>query len=131
VTLDTADRLLVERMQIDQEFLDNAAANQVLLNDAFEHRRVARPVPRPFRIDDCDRPAFADTKTVRFRPQDASLILELQLLEASLQEVPGGKTAFLLATLRGRLVAAEKKVATSLANADRAGGLAEAVPRLR
>jgi len=33
--------------------------DQMGLNDAFEHRRVARPVPRPLRVDDGDRAAFA------------------------------------------------------------------------
>ena len=50
------------------------SADQVLLDDALEDRRIAPAVPRALRIDDGDRPAFADAQAVRLRPQDAALL---------------------------------------------------------
>ena len=94
----------------DEIFRHDAAADQVLLDDPLEHRRIALAVPGAFRIDDGDRAALADAQAVRLRPQDAALVRELQFLQAPLQEVPRGQAALLVAALRVRLVAAEKDV---------------------
>src|SRR5690349_7262362 len=100
-----------ERVGRDAVLGNLATADQVLLDDAFEHGLVALRIPRALRVDDCDRPALADAEAVRLGAQDTALFRELQLLEPPLQEVPRCQTAFLVAAHRRRLVAAEKDVA--------------------
>jgi hypothetical protein len=58
----------------NEEFLDDAAADQVFLDDSLEHGRITLAVPHPFWINDGDRSALANAQTVGFRPQDAALI---------------------------------------------------------
>src|SRR3954462_2654019 len=94
----------------DQCIFDDLAADEVLLNDPFEDRRIARRVPRAFRIDDGDRTAFADAEAVRFAAQDAALLGQAERLQARLEVVPRGQSAFLVAALRLRLIAAQKDV---------------------
>ena len=72
----------VERVGGDQELLDDPSDDEMLLDDAFEDRRIAAAVPRAFRIDDGDRAAFADAQAVRLRPQDAALVGETEFLQA-------------------------------------------------
>src|SRR5262245_57964351 len=111
--------VLWQRMRRDQMVLDDPAADEVFVDDAFENGRIALPIPRPFRIDDGNRPAFTDSQAVRLRPQDAAPIGQPELLEPPLEEVPGHQAAFLVATLRRRLVAAEKDVPRRDRHADR------------
>src|SRR5207247_5881358 len=100
-----------EWVLFDQVRCDEGASDQVLLNDPLEHRRIARTVPGALGIDDGDRAAFADPQAVRLRTQDSSLLRQPELLQPPLQKLPCCEPAVLLATLRGRLVAAEKDVA--------------------
>src|SRR4051812_13016369 len=88
----------LERVLGDEEFLDDAAADEMLLDDPLEHRRIAPAVPRTFRIDDGDRSALANLQAVHFRSQNAALVGESKLLQTFLQEIPRGYA--------GRLVAA-------------------------
>jgi hypothetical protein len=99
-------------MRLDQMFGHDTTGDQMFLNDAFEHRRITVAVPNPFRVHDCNRTALADAETVGFGPEDAALFGELQLFEAPLQKIPGGKATVLVAALRLRLIAAEKDVTT-------------------
>src|SRR4051812_27500057 len=102
----------------DQRVFDDPAADQVLLDDPFENRRIAPGVPRAFGIDDRDRTAFADPEAVRFAAQDAALLRQAERLQARLEVVPRGQSAFLVAALRLRLIAAEKDVAPRDADTD-------------
>src|SRR5437899_5909474 len=102
----------------DERIGDNSAANQMLLDDPLENRRIARRVPRAFRIHDGDGAALADPQAVRFRPQNAALLGETELLQPALEKVPRGQAAILLAAFRVRLIAAEKNVAPRDVNAD-------------
>src|SRR4029079_3207818 len=95
----------------DEELAHDLSLEEVLLDDPFEHRRIAFPVPRALGIDDRNRPAFADPQAVGLRAEDAALIGEPQFLEAALQIVPGREPARLVATLRRGLIAAEEDVA--------------------
>src|SRR6185295_7113040 len=97
-------------MSRNQILVHHAAANQMLLNDPLEHRRIALAVPRPFGIDDRNRSAFADPQAIRFGSKDAALLGQLQVLESLLQEAPCRKTAFLVAALGLFLIAAEEDV---------------------
>src|SRR5947207_1342854 len=72
--------LLAERMCRDQQVLDEAAADQVLVNDALERRRIAPSIPCPFGVDKGDGPAFADAEAIGLCPQNSALFGESQLL---------------------------------------------------
>jgi len=99
-----------ERVSHNQKLFDDATVDEMLLNDPLEDRRIACGVPRTFGIDDGDRAAFADAKTVRFRPEDAALLGETKLFQPALQKFPRGEATILLAAFRRRLIAAEKNV---------------------
>src|SRR5438128_1341258 len=105
----------------DEELVDDPAADQMFVNDALEHRRIAAPIPRAFGIDDRDRAAFADPEAVHFAAKDAALLRQAELLQASLQEFPRREPAILLAAFRIRLIAAQKDVAPRDGDADRFG----------
>src|SRR4051812_25103701 len=89
----------LEWMILDQVLADDSSLDQMLLDDPFEYRRIAGAVPRAVGIDDRDRSAFADSKTVGFRAQDAALVGQPELLEPALQELPGGEASLLRAAL--------------------------------
>src|SRR5439155_20643386 len=96
-------RTLFERMPRYERIGDDAAANQMLLDDPLEDGRIALRVPRAFRIHDGDRAALADPQAVRFRPQNAALLGEAELLEPAPEKTPRGEAAILPAALPGRL----------------------------
>src|SRR5262245_5648138 len=91
-------------------FVDDAACDQVFLDDSFKYWRIAVAIPGTFWVHHRDRSPFADAQAVRFRAKDAPLLRELQLLQSPLQELPGGKAALFVAALRIRLIAAQKDV---------------------
>src|SRR5688572_6745235 len=107
----------------DDVRFQHTSADQMLLDDGFEHGRVAFPVPRAVRVDDGNRAAFADAEAVGLGAQDAALLRKAQLLEAPLQKVPGRQAPLLVAALRVGLVAAEKDVPPGHRDADRLGNL--------
>ena len=86
---------------------DDAPADEMLLDDPLEHRRVASPIPCAFRVDDGDRTSAADPETVGLRAQDAALLGEPEFRETSLEVLPGLEAARLLAAFRRGLVTAE------------------------
>src|SRR5215217_1877377 len=91
----------------------------MFLDNALEDRRVALAVPGTFRVDDGNRPALADPQAVGLGAQDAALVDEPERLQPRLEVVPGREAALLLATLRRRLIAAEKDVPARHRHADR------------
>ena len=99
-----------QRTRKDTRPLDHAASDQVSLDDPLENRRVARAVPRPFRVDDGDRPAFADPQAVGLGAQHPALLGQPQLAQPALQIGPGGEAALAIAALRMGLVGAEQHV---------------------
>src|ERR1043165_9169780 len=62
----------LERPLEYQVLLHSLSGDQVLLDDAFEHLRIAFPVPCAFGIDHGNRTTLADTQTIGFGPQDAA-----------------------------------------------------------
>ncbi len=108
-------------MLLDRELGHRTSSDEVLLDDAFEHRRVARGVPGAVRIDDGNGPTFADPQAVGFGAQDTALVRETELLQASLQVVPCREPTLLIAAFRRALIAAQKDVAPRDRDAD-AGG---------
>src|SRR5215211_6674666 len=105
-----AREALAERMLRDQMVADDPAGHEVLLDNTFQHRRIALRVPGAVRVDDGDRPAFANAQAVRFGPQDAALLRQAQFLETPFEECPRLEAAILVTAFRLVLVAAEKDV---------------------
>ena len=95
-----------------QVFSNDAAGDQMFLNDALDDRRRHRVIPRAIRIHHGNRPRFADAQAVGFGAKDAALFGELQLLETPLQKIPCGKATVLVAAFGFGLIAAEKDVAS-------------------
>ena len=104
-------RVWIQLMRLDQMLGDHAAGDQMLLNNPFEHGRIALAVPGAFRVHDRNRTTLADAEAVGFGAKDAALLGELQLFETPLQKRPCGEAALLLAALGFGLIAAEKNMA--------------------
>ena len=98
-------------MRLDQMLGDHAAGDQMLLNNPFEHGRIAVAVPGAFRVHDRNRTSLADAEAVGFGAKDAALFREPQLFETPLQKIPCGKAPVLVAAFGFSLIAAEKDVA--------------------
>lgn len=92
-------------------------------DDPLQDGRIALPIPRTFRIDDCNWPALADAKAVRLGAQDPALFRKLKLFEAPLEEVPRDEAAIFVAALGRGLIAAEEDVSPRSGNADAGGDL--------
>src|SRR5262249_23217143 len=101
---------LPQRMLSNEGVDDRPAADEMLLNNPLEDRRIAFAVPGTIGIDNGNRSAFADAQAVGFRSHDAALLRQPQLLQAGFQKLPGGEAAILVAALGFGLVAAEKHV---------------------
>jgi len=99
-------------MRGDQVLTDDAAGDQVFLNDSLQNGRVAFAVPSTFRVHNRNRTTFTDAQAVRFGAKDAALFREPQLLQTTLQEIPRGEAAILVTAFRFRLIAAEKDMAS-------------------
>ena len=95
----------------------------MLGDDPLEHRRIALPVPRTFRIDNRDRTTLADAQAIGLGAQNAALFGELQFLQAALEELPGHKAALFVAALGRRLIAAQEDVSPRSRNTDAGGDL--------
>src|SRR6266498_1865163 len=108
----------LEPMLRDQTLLDDAAGDEMFLNDPFQHGRIALTVPCAFGIDDGDRSAFTDAQTVRLRAENAALLRQSELLEPPFQEVPRGKPAIFLAALGLGLIATQKNMPARNGHAD-------------
>ena len=98
-------------MRGDQVVSDDAAGDQMLLNDPLENGRVALAVPRTFRVHDRNWTTLTDAQAVGFGAKDAALFRELQLFETPLQKIPSVQATLLVAAFGLRLIAAEKDVA--------------------
>src|SRR5262245_10426178 len=105
-------------MTRNHELANRLAANEMLLDDPLEDRRIAGGVPQPFRIDHGNGSAFADTQAVRFGAEDAALLRQAELLQPALEELPRREAAILVAALRVGLIAAEENVTLCDRDAD-------------
>src|SRR5438046_1067803 len=97
-------------MRDDQQLRDRTAADQVLLNDPLESRRIALTVPGALRVDDGDRATLADPQAIELAAQDPALLGQAELSQAPLEKFPGGEPTLAVAALWLGLVAAEKDV---------------------
>ena len=117
-------------MRRNHVFTDDPSGDQVFLNDALQHGRVALAVPGTFRVNDCNRSTFADAEAVGFRAKDAALLRELQLFETPLQEIPCGKATLLVTAFRFGLIAAEEDMAPCDGHTDAGGDFSLGVGHL-
>ena len=99
-------------MHFDEVVVHDLSANQMLLNDAFKHRRIAGSIPRAFRIDDRDRTALADPQAIGFRAQDSAVFRQSQFLQPVFEISPCFEAARLVAALRRRLIGAQENMTT-------------------
>src|SRR5512142_411831 len=97
-------------MAIENVLLHGMAADQMLLNDALQHYRRARMVPRALGVDDRYRALFADAQTVGLRAVDVG---QVQFRQAPLQILPGFEPFFERAALGLGLVAAEEDMSAN------------------
>src|SRR6185369_11803392 len=109
--LRSSRNIVVETVHFDQEIADEFAANQMLLDDPFEHGWIAGTIPGPFRIDHGNRSALTDSQAIGFRAQDAALFRESQFLEPPLEIVPGFEAASFLTAFRSCLIGTQENVA--------------------
>ncbi len=93
-----------------QILLHNPAADEMLLDDLFQYRRIATAVPSAVWIDQRDGAAGANLKTVRLAAKDSAGSEEAQLLETRFEIVPSHERLLARAAFRLRLVAAKKDV---------------------
>jgi hypothetical protein len=110
-----------QRSQVEETFRNRNAADQVLLDDALEHRRIARPIPGTFRVHHGNRSSFADPKTVGFGSEYAALLRQAEFFQPPLQEFPRREAALLVTAFRVGLIAAQKNMAARRRHADRRG----------
>ena len=101
--------------------------DQMLLDDALEHRRIARAVPSPFRIHNSDRAAFADPQAIGFRAEDAARLGQPKLFEPLLQKFPRLDRSLAIAAFRVGLIGAQKDMAARVRHADRSGEILQAL----
>ena len=76
------------------EVFHRHAANQVFLDDSFQHILGAGMVPDAVRPDDCDRPGLANLQTIGFGPLHAAAADQSQFLEPLLEVVPSALAGF-------------------------------------
>src|SRR5215210_7013686 len=89
----------LQRALKDDELADRHAADQMFLEDAFEHGWIALPVPHPVGIDHGDRAAAADVEAIGARGVDAPFAHQAQLFEPLRQVLPGADRPLAAAAL--------------------------------
>ncbi len=107
------------------EILHRLAADQVLLDDPFEHVLGAGMVPDPVRPDERDRPGGADLQAIGLAPLDPAASFaprsrQSQLFETLFQVFPGSLALLPAAALLLFRKRAEENVALDCCPANRA-----------
>lgn len=105
------------------------AGRQVLVDDPFEHGRIAFSVPCAFGVHHRDRPPLADPQTIDLAAVDTALLRESQFLQASLEKVPRCETTLSFTAFGFRLVGAQEDMPPDDGNAEGSGFAVEFVHR--
>lgn len=79
---------IIQAFLDDQKVVNDLPADEMPLDDAFKVFRSAGVIPRPFGVDDGDRPLCADLQAVGLRAVH-SVSGKAQFLEPRFQEFPG------------------------------------------
>jgi len=96
-------------MEGETDFVQDAAGDEVLLDNSLEHGRVTAVIPRPFRVDQSDGTPGADAEATDFAAIHQALRFhEAEFLEPAFQEFPGRQTCRRVAATRFGRVRAEQ-----------------------
>ena len=99
--------------------MDDLSADEMLLNDLFDDRWVARSIPDPLGIDDSNRPSLTHPEAVGLRAEDATSLGEPKLTQPSFKVVPRRQPTCLVATFWFCLVGTEQDVTCRGGHTDR------------
>jgi hypothetical protein len=106
------NKKLTQRILGKGEFRHGFSADEMFLNDAFQHSRRATVIPNAFGINDRDGAARADAQATSFAAKHERVGTdEVQFFEALLEKFPRGEGLFARATLGFVRVGAEKDMA--------------------
>jgi hypothetical protein len=107
-----------QRISGEAEILDDAPADQVLLDDTLGVFRCDISIPRPLRIHDADRPARADAQALTLRPIKRAIRPgDVQCLHPPLQVEPGSLAVLQICAIRAQ---ANEEMACQTPDAKRA-----------
>ena len=110
---------LVQAVSGEAKVVDDLAADQMFLDDAFEDGRSARVVPGSLRIDESDGTVHANPETVGFGSIDQRFgPHQVQHFQPRFQELPGNQPVRARTTLRLGWVGTEEDVAAVGAQAE-------------
>ena len=109
-----------EEMQ-ERRSIYNLSLEEMLLDDPFQHGRIAGSIPGALGIDNRDRATFADAQAVGFGPQHPAGFGEAELFESTFQIVPGSERPITVATFRGRLIRAQEDMTACRRHANNGG----------
>lgn len=89
------------------KFGNNLSADEMFLDDSFQHGRRTRVIPNRFRINDRDGAMDANTQAIGFRAIDQRFSLgEIQFFQSLFQEFPRLQAGLLCAAFGFGLVRA-------------------------
>src|SRR5688572_2747961 len=100
-----------QRIFDESVFLDDAAFDEMLLNDPVQNFRRDGVIPGAFRVHDRNRAVLAHAQAVGLRPENARLAFgEAELFQAFLQVFPRFKPFVTRGALRFRRIRTKKNM---------------------
>lgn len=101
--------------------LHHTAADEMLLDDAFQDIRRTPAIPCALGIHDRDGAFGANAEAIRFRARDATVLGETEFAEAMFEVRPRRESCLLGAAFRLRLIRTEKNMSAHFGNTDGLG----------
>lgn len=102
---------LKRRVLCERKLLHHPPADEVFLNDPFQHRRGARMIPDRIRVNDGDRAVRAHPQAIHLAANHLRLrAVQSQFLQAVFEKGPRFPTHSKIAALRFGLVGTQKDV---------------------
>ena len=86
------------------------AANEMFLDDPFQHLRGTPPIPNTVRINHRNRTLLTQLQTVSLSTVDLTTLYQPKLVQTPFEEIPGLDAVVLFRTFRFGLVGAQKDV---------------------
>ena len=112
-------------MRGDQVLINRSTADQVFLDDLFQHLRGAVAIPGAFRINHGHRSVHAELQAIDFAAVNPALFYQVELYKAALKIFPRFKAGFAGRALWLALIAAQQNVALHGMDAEPLGLLAQ------
>ena len=72
----------------ENKFAYRLSADEMFLNNSFQHGRRTRVIPNSVRIHDSNGTVAANSHAVRLGPRDTAVLAEAKLLQAAFEKVP-------------------------------------------